>query len=282
MLLPTHDGQDITYDWRSSEFAPRSVAAGRDYVLVAPRPGASYEVLRRQPRMGRYNVVFVNGIKGNREKFAHQALTVSAVSGGPVTAIYNESHGMALDLLQCVADKRMSPEEMKLGAGLGRLMGIDAVGVMFSALRLENQATANLYLRLVDSASHMTKIVAHSQGCLIAVNAVNALVATNGSAAIKKVRVIALGSPVTFWSDAAPIVKEFRFANDLVGWLSLRRGAIGHYAMGYTPGEARHDPSERVVGYRRGGLPTQLGQMATHSAFIYLQRLFHELQPMFP
>lgn len=247
----------------------------------------------RNHRLGAYRVVFVNGQDGNPDKHKAQACAVAAVSGGPVTGVYNASNGLPVlgDTTQSLVDKATSRLELTAWAALGRRFGPhgdqSAVRVVYNRLRALNPATASLFLLLTRPEFADARIVAHSQGNLITANALSALMAVRGADAIHKMRVYAVASPTFFWGDAKRIVKTFNFINDGVGWLSgnvmfdgwaPRRGSgpLGSVAGGYAATAA--DKKAQTVG---GYVPAKWNRL-THSFYIYLGALWDDLAGEFP
>ncbi|MFC1572802.1 hypothetical protein ACFL6M_04305 [Candidatus Eisenbacteria bacterium] len=268
---PTRDGQANTYD------------LGR-YTLFfhppwepKPTPGpASRSQVSRGPRQGAYEVIFVNGIKCNPEKHVMQALSVSAVSGGPVKGIFNQSDGLAADLRQSLDDKLTSSLLMKLRATRKYIYGDEATKRVLSRhLRQYNAASAALFDTLTERHLGGVRIVAHSQGNIITCNAINALIALRGVEALGNLRVYALATPVTFWGEAKRIVKEYKFSNDAIAWLSLHGGFQAGHGAGWKAVGRRG--SHVITGYEKSRL-----NRCTHSFYIYLHKLWNELRVEFP
>ena len=143
--------------------------------------------------------------------------------------------------------------------------------------------------------------MAHSQGNFIAANALNAVVAMKGAKAIGGMRVIAIGSPVTFWSEASHIVDEYTFANDMVGWTSLNwlfgkesdLDKVGVHAPDYQDrrllgvGLESPDESQVVDGFKKPDSLRQrvgnwVGNVSTHSFYAYVGELWDKLRAEFP
>jgi hypothetical protein len=255
---------------------------------------------RRHARIGDYPVVFVNGQEGSPDKHRAQACAVAAVSGGRVYGVYNASYAAGLkgvfgDTLQSVLDKVTSRVELTGWAELGKVMGWfceegdqTAVRLVYQRLRALNPATASLFWLLSRSQFTNARIVCHSQGNLIACNALSALMAIRDRDAVADMRVLAVASPTFFWGDAKPIVKVFNFANDAVGWLSGNfqldgwsyksgSGPLDAVARGVKVTTNSRTQDQMVTGYA----PDRFNQL-THSFYIYLGELWDQLVGEFP
>jgi hypothetical protein len=248
-------------------------------------------------------VVFINGQGGNPDKHRGQACAVAAVSGGPVTGVYNAptvdvsswdsvvaskivgALSLVGDTAQSLSDKFTSSHLLKGQAWLaGKFGGEEAARrVLAQKLGETNPATAALFgLLSLDEYKH-ARIVAHSQGNLITANALNAVIALKGTAHIRGMKVFAVASPTFFWGESRSIVKFFNFRNDIVGWLSgnfmvqgrsLQYGTRGTVAAWHRTVESGR--SQTVSGYKLIGTPL------THSFYIYLAALWNDLEREFP
>lgn len=270
---PKDDGERNEFDSNAYElfFCP-PWGAGAD------SGGVERVARRRYHRSGRYRVAFVNGVKASPEKHAAQALAVSAITGGTVTGIYNASDGLMRDLWQSVLDKATPSDGLRLMTMDSSFRSDDEVRSRLRRLLAKaNRATATLFDFLAEPSYVPARIVAHSQGCIIASNALNALLALRGREVLDWVRVYAIGSPVMFWGEARKVVREFRYANDPFGWLAPRSGRRSAYAVGYSA--VSQDANEIVSGFEPSWNPFQL---FSHSFYIYLAQLWDDLQREFP
>jgi len=312
---PKEDGECNTYSinrFDASFFYPPFTVDAKSYKL-------SPTERTRGPRTAGYTVLFVNGQSGNPTKHMYQSLATAILSGGPVIGVYNSSTdfagkyvSLALDTLHSaildkttsslVSDVLAEPFET-LGASLNRLgfqnsgnAVMDAgMNVMKFRLRmLSSPATATLFEQLCHPANSRAHIVAHSQGNIIAANALNAVVALRGADAIKDMKMIAIASPVTYWTEAKSIVTEYNFSNDLVALLSLNWMFKSDKELALLPKESRpHAPDYRGTHLVNRGLAENdksetVARFAdkfsplTHSFYAYVGELWDDLVTEFP
>lgn len=222
--LPAKDGDLIDYDIVDHKY--RSFGApgltGSDMKFRGARTDKSYQVL------------FVNGINNQPLDLKVSAGATAAVSGGMVKGLFNHSSGVLVDLIQCLTDKTTFETDLQQAA-LGitppspfvtGLINVpipkQAAGTpverVYKLLAGRNRATAELFKYLTTTTAASVRIVAHSQGNLIASVAVRALETIQGSEAVrKKVRVYAVAPPVFSWPDGFPSKPSpFTFVNDVV------------------------------------------------------------------
>jgi hypothetical protein len=249
-------------------------------------------VASRGKRKSNQPVLYVNGIKGSEKKHRQQALMTSAFSGGPVEGVFNKSEGMPRDFDQCINDKRTSSEFMAVKGKIGGLVDsfADFVGLggkesiaqsWVEASISDNPATLALFRKLLTPGYSQATVVAHSQGNIIAANALNAVAALRGKEAIAKMRVVAVGSPVVFWSNVKN-VHSFGFKNDAVALMSFTMGEQAAYAgdRWYTGLSSVEDvDTEEPIALKSSYSPfSQL----THTYFLYVAHYWDELVALFP
>ncbi len=237
-------------------------------------------------------VLFINGIAGTARKHRQQALMTSAFSGGPVEGVFNISEGMLKDLKQCINDKRTSSEFMSVKGTLGGWMdnlaefvglgGSETIAKSWVEDSIsDNPATLALFRKLLSPGYSDATIVAHSQGNIITANALNAVAALRGQAAIQKMRVIAVGSPVAFWSDIKN-VHLLNFKNDAVALSGFSVGDAAAYAgeNWYTGMASIEDiDTEEPSGLRNS---YSLFQQLTHTYYLYVAYYWDDLIALFP
>ena len=261
----------------------------------------------RSQRTGSYPVIFVNGMQGSPIKFRAQACAVAALSGGPVSGVYNgsgdsfllgDSRGPAklageepgsilVDLVECLTDKLQSTDWDQLTTWWKKKRGVSQSKIeqeMKENLTRFNLATGALYAKLLEPGYENARIVAHSQGNIITCNAVNAVAAVRGNQAIASMRIYAVASPVMFWSEAGmfgeDIVSVHALANDFVAWLGanvsdrpflMMRKPIDRQGEGLTGTEISESYDWTLN-------PTQV---LTHNFYAYLEKMWNELKPKF-
>lgn len=295
---PKRDGECMTYDikpYDASIFYPEQ----SQYPNRLPKRRA------RAPRASKYKVVFVNGQLGNPVKHKYQAIATAIVSGGPVTGVYNSSQSVLLDTAHsAILDKTTSSLFSDVLAAPFKFFGAEGAAQRVFQWRfraLSSPATASLFGLLSRPEYYNACIVAHSQGNIIAANALNGVAALYGKNAIQNMRVIAVASPVVFWTEAKHIVHEYTFSNDGVGWLNLNWAfplekylqKLPQFMQPHAPdyqkatlagtGLKETEPlpgdrykSERVAGFTTGG------SYFTHSFYAYIGELWDKLIHEFP
>ncbi len=127
-------------------------------------------------------------------------------------------------------DDPVAADKLRVPTDMARIQGD-----LESNLRRDNAATASLFHELCKPEYAAARIVAHSQGNLIANNALRALVTLRGKDAITGMSVYAIGSPVRSWVDCS--VREYSHANDPVAKLSGHYSNLPAYAPGWTVDE---------------------------------------------
>ena len=188
------------------------------------------------PRSARHAVVqptslrpcFVNGMGNTADDHRKSALGLSLLQMCPVTGVFNKGGGTIPDLLQCLGDKYQfdgplsrDPTEAldsvldslrKEGRSLSRVAAIE------SAIS-RNTACLSLFRVLRQSQHRESPIFAHSQGNLILSNALSAIAAVDGAAAIRRREVHSFGSPSVNW-PAGLKHQEYGFTFDPITWLA--------------------------------------------------------------
>lgn len=287
-VTPVRIGKDPTQDGEINRY---SISPCRWNLLVEESGKIVRRVGSRGMRAQDTPVLFVNGIKGSPKKHRQQALMTSAFSGGPVEGVFNRSEGAPKDLKQCINDKRTSSEFMSVKGVVGGwidsladfvgLSGSESVAKSWIEESIsDNLATLALFRRLLNANYRNATIVAHSQGNIITANALNAVAALRGRAAIENMRVIAVGSPVVFWSEVQN-VHSFGFKNDLVALASFSVGKDVAYAGDnwYSGLSSVEDiDSEEPLALRSSYSPFE---QLTHTYFLYVARYWNELVSLF-
>ncbi len=258
--------------------------------------------VKRSPRLSSGPVIYVNGMAGNPSKFRAQACAVAAASGGPVYGVYNDAGTSILpdainrsrfvpnflvDLLECTTDKLQSTDLDQFKVWVKEQLGVPQSKIqsdLISSLRTYNRAAGSLLELLLRPGFENATIVAHSQGNIITCNAVNAVAALRGTEAIGSMRIIAVASPVLFWSEAGQfgknIVTTHAFANDLVAWLGMNLST--DFFLAFRKPVDRDSPwtgTEVSEAYARSWNPLQ---GLTHNFYAYLERMWEILVPQFP
>ncbi len=280
--LPRENDDGFVGHYDVSEYAIFYYPTKRD---IDPK---SYRTTQRKktaraPRAGRYTVFFVNGMSGNPAKFRAQACATAAVSGGPVTGVFNAGENFGADLLQCLTDKLFSNDWLNLKVEAWKLLGSPSQSeidkYVYQQLRDSNLAAASLYRELLQTSGEK-RIVAHSQGNIIMCNAVNGVYAARGAEGIKDIRLYAVASPVVFWSNAKSCLKrgaELSFANDLVTWLGFNWGDESYLAGWSATGNLGQT---EITEEYSSSLMTKW-HLATHQFYIYLEKYWQLLQRHF-
>jgi hypothetical protein len=148
-------------------------------------------------------VVFVNGMLNTGKDHAESALALSWVQMCTVIGVYNKSVSGWRDFAQCVGDKNQfngpvsfsARNKVLLGSALG---GRTAVEAARRALG-RNPAQVALFDLLRAPENRRREIFAHSQGNLILSNALQAVAAVDGRAALAGYTVHTFGSPAVTW-----------------------------------------------------------------------------------
>ena len=250
MPVPKQDG-DITLYFQS---------------LAAEQPGFQHQ--------GR--AIFVNGMDNTGENHAEAALALSLLQFRPVIGVFNQSGGTIVDIAQCIADKgvlsQVQSQAVLSSAGWAtavdaayfiakkikpQLNKIDFVGALIAS----NAATFALYRLLVNSSQDFrrkTPIFCHSQGNLLASNALTAVALALGPQAILGIEVNSFGSPCRYW-PAGINRTNFAFTLDPVSWLDLRMDGTSSKVgqLDFTHGFAfymKNDAEFVVNRFRTGSL----------------------------
>jgi hypothetical protein len=214
---------------------------------------ATYQVL--SPVKDTPRIYYINGIQTSGITHAKTAMLLSAITERRIVGIYNATAGSAeagwlLDFLQCIADwLDVFPAKLvEMGnAGinhlinkvnntvqgrLGRLRGNPVnvaealrrrvplnlrVALIERAVSLYNPATASLFRELSRRLTEQQWVIAHSQGNLIAADALWSLSAAFGEASLAQMQVFSLASPAPAWPmGIRGRHKVYGYSNDLV------------------------------------------------------------------
>ncbi len=150
-------------------------------------------------------IYFVNGIRVPGEDHAKTAALLSVLTEHPIRGVYNKTDGAIVDVKQCIRDYtqnaiarglsfRLTPNKHiaddELVKKLDQLIGSSLIW---------NLATVALFRQLAINRSRMKYIVAHSQGNLLASNALFVLEDFLRSGALSNERVYSLASPSPGW-----------------------------------------------------------------------------------
>jgi len=219
--------------------------------------------------------IFVNGMDNVGKEHRKSAITLSTMLACPVTGVFNETAGVWSDLGQCIKDKAafdftaglgrpmLTFNDWKLVVDLGHSVVKKAQRNMtrvayVRTLIASNAATAALYDLLLEPGYSLSSvpIFAHSQGNLIASNALTALALAKGSIAIEGRVVNSYGSPCRFWPPRISRMNN-AFSLDPVAWLDLRSDWSSSKA-GFVPAHSfltymAHDPEFVINRFRTGG-----------------------------
>lgn len=236
----------------------------------------------RQPRKGKYKVIYVNGQAGNPTKHMMQACAVAAVSGGPVEGVYNASTGsVVLDTIKSLWSKATSSAGMNVTARVAKFVGDQDLAEKEVRQYLSDadlKPTVSLFDLLLRPEYHDARIVGHSQGNIIICNAINGVIACRGKEAVEKMKIFAIASPTVFWEDKN-IRTVYNFSNDAIGWLSLSFPTLDDCAKRWSIAEQEglngKPGSEVVLSYHAKG------NWFTHSFYLYLGELWDRLRDSF-
>jgi hypothetical protein len=167
-------------------------------------------------------VIFINGMGNSGENHAESALALSLVQMCKVIGVYNKSAGFVFDLAQCMADKNQfngisfnAKNTVKI---VSAITGRPSVESARAALA-RNTASLATFDLLREPQHRRTEIFAHSQGNLILSNALQAIAAVDGDAAIAGRTVHTFGSPTVNWPKGITKI-EHGFTFDPVSWLA--------------------------------------------------------------
>ncbi len=180
-------------------------------------------------------IYFVNGIRVPPRDHAVSAALLSLLTEHPVHGVYNRTAGLisgfVFDLAQCLADYTQNATA-RLGSksNAGRLRDVAdhelpaLVDEVMSRSVVWNKATASLFRQLVLNRSQRQLIVAHSQGNLIASNALFVYEDVMGGSSMGNIRVYSLASPAPAWplgirKDIGGGRQDNAFMNDMVALL---------------------------------------------------------------
>jgi hypothetical protein len=226
-------------------------------------------------------VIFVNGMQNSGELHRDNALALSLMVGAPVHGVYNKSTGFLSDVFQCVTDKLRLAGIQAESAG-GQTDWYKTVESLYQLERKRNaglskddfvhgllgsnEATKALYALLIGAPNGLlgAPIYSHSQGNLIASNALTGVMLARGPAAIAGIEVHSFGSPARWW-PAGLKRQSYSFTFDMVAFLDLRgdwnSSSVGYrFSHGPNPFThgflfyAAHDPEFVINRFRTGGL----------------------------
>lgn len=218
-------------------------------------------------------IIFVNGMDNSPADHAKSSTELSLMMGASVVGVYNKTDGKWADLGQCIKDKltlssvqsqsMMSFDSWAAAIDAGwrnaraknpTLDKVDYVGSLIAG----NKAAYALYALLVGQGGTGTRveIYSHSQGNLIASNALTAVALAKGTGAIAGMQVNSFGSPCRYWPPGISRVNN-AFTFDGVSFLDLRMDMssskvgfkVAHGFLEY----AKHDGEFVVNRFRWGG-----------------------------
>lgn len=229
VTMPTKDGDVL-------EFTNPEAAAAKQY----------FDPQRR--------VVFINGMDNSADAHARSALALSLVQMCTVIGVYNKTAGKIADLAQCLGDKLQFNGPVSFGARtkvvVGSLLHPERSREDLVKKELaRNEAAVALFDLLRSSRARRAEIFAHSQGNLILSNALQAIEALDGKAAIAGRVVHTFGSPAANWPKVIQR-REHGFTWDPVTWLA-----------GF----------DRSLSISKVGMPKNSLQPITHSFLEYLE-----------
>ena len=194
---------------------PASDGAVNEYLMPEVTRAPGYDRSRK--------VIFINGMANSPVNHAESALALSLVQLCTVIGVYNQTTSGWADFKQCVGDKNQFDGPLSLSAGhrvgLGSLFngGMRAEAAEAALSRNPCQVAAFRLLRRPENRHR--EIFAHSQGNLILSNALQAIAAVDGEAAVAGRVVNTFGSPTVNWP---PGIRKYEhgFTFDPVNWLS--------------------------------------------------------------
>lgn len=242
--LPKADGDVVTYVHAEASRSPRHFDRAR-------------------------RALFVNGMGNTPVDHARSALALSLVQMCTVVGVYNMSSSFFADLAQCLADKNQFNGPLSLSAAhrasFHRLVTpqVPAERAIRAALA-RNPAAATLFDLLRSPLHKRSQVFAHSQGNLIVSNALQAIAAVDGPAAIQGRVVYSFGSPSVSWPSGIRH-QEFGFTWDPVTWLAGVDKSLSIAKVGMPNGSLQpithsfleyldSDPEFVVNRFRVGGL----------------------------
>ncbi|MEZ6062447.1 MAG: hypothetical protein R3C19_19050 [Planctomycetaceae bacterium] len=213
-------------------------------------------------------VIFINGMKNSGQDHAASALALSLMQMCPVVGVYNRSSGVFRDLMQAFGDKDQFNGPTSLSASnrvaVGRIFRqATSEQIILNALG-RNPAQVSLF-RLMRRPEHRSaEVFAHSQGCLILSNVLQAIAAVDGKSGIQGRVVHTFGSPAVRWPKGIRQL-EHGFTFDPVNWLSgidfsMNISKVGLAAGSFNPVShgfltyLENDPAFVVNRCRIGGL----------------------------
>jgi hypothetical protein len=172
---------------------------------------------------GDRRVIFINGMKNAPQDHAESALALSLVQMCPVIGVYNRTNGGVQDFVQCIGDKNQF-NGISLSAqnsvAVGKLFNPGTLSEQIARAALErNPCAVAVFDLLRKPANRKREVFAHSQGNLILSNALQAISAVDGDAALSGRIVHTFGSPAANWPKGITKV-EHGFTWDPVTWLA--------------------------------------------------------------
>lgn len=243
------------------------------------RDGEILRFIKDEARAQRYFddqrlVVFINGMNNTGQDHFQSAMMLSLLQMAPVIGVYNLHVSGWQDFKQCIADKnqfnglsmsaenKVAWEQFRTNVMSGGRGGFGAADAARAALS-RNPAAVAMFDLLRSLSGRRIDIFAHSQGNLILSNALQAIVAVDGSSALGRLVVHSYGSPAVNW-PANLTRSEQAFTFDPVTWLSgfdtsfsvsklgMPQGALNPISHGFEVYMA-NDPAFVVNRFRTGG-----------------------------
>lgn len=234
-------------------------------------------------------VIFVNGMLNDGAGHRQAAETLSLTIGAQVYGVFNRTDGGLADLWQCITDKfrfaTVQSPDQKVYARVSMIdadfdrrfatveAGYQAVKAVQPGLSKDhyvasllgpNAATKALYRLLLGRPGGMlgAPVHAHSQGNLIASNALTAVALARGADAIRGLEVVSYGSPAQGWPAGLRRVNNaftFDGVGMLDGTMDLSSAKVGYKFAHGLPAihkfryYAEHDAEFVVNKFRTGG-----------------------------
>src|SRR5262245_20632350 len=148
-------------------------------------------------------VIFINGMLNKGTDHAESALALSWVQMCTVIGVYNQSVSGWVDFTQCIGDKNQFNGPLSFSAQnkvmLGTVLGGKTAEQAARRALERNPAQVAVFDLLRRPEHHHREIFAHSQGNLILSNALQAIAAVDGAAALDGYMVHTFGSPTVNW-----------------------------------------------------------------------------------
>ena len=221
-------------------------------------------------QQGRH-VIFINGVNTSGEAHARSARDLSLIQACPVLGIYNRTNGIARDFIECLRDKITLVSPFARTVAQWTL----AVDAAHAVVRQKNPALSRVDFvkRIIDGNAaalalydHLValaqgerasiRIFCHSQGNLIASNALTAVALALGPQAVVGIEVNSFGSPCHSWPDGLRRTNyTFTFDYIVLATLSLDLNSVSvGFAVSHGFSEYRRHDAEFIVNrFRTGG-----------------------------